>query len=209
MKKLAILGSGDLGQLIAHHAPDSNFEVVGFFDDFAVKEVNQIPILGKVKDVETQFNKGLFTHIIIGIGYKHLTFRSDLFKSLKNKIPFANIVHSSCYIDSSVKLGEGIVILPGSVVDKGCIINDNVLLNTACVIAHDSEIGFNCFLAPRVSIAGFVVIGESCFIGINTTVIDGIQVANNVQTGGATLLTKDIIKCGLYVGVPARFVKEI
>ena len=36
MKKLALIGAGDLGQQIAWHAKqDGHYEVVGFFDDYA------------------------------------------------------------------------------------------------------------------------------------------------------------------------------
>ena len=54
MKKLAIIGSGDLGRLIAYHAiQDNQFQVVGFFDDYAKtgSSVDNIKILGKILDI--------------------------------------------------------------------------------------------------------------------------------------------------------------
>lgn len=208
MKKLVILGGGDLGRLIAHHAPDSGYEVVGFFDDFtSEKNIDGIQVLGKSIDIEDHFNKNQFTHLIIAIGYKHLDARASFFNKWKGKIPYANILHSSSYIDASVHLGEGIVILPGCKLDKGVIISDNVLLNTGVVIAHDTSIGFNTFLAPGVVIAGFVKIAESCFIGVGTVIIDNISIQDHVQTGGGSVVVKSIQKSGLYVGMPSRFVR--
>jgi len=206
MKKLAILGSGDLGQLIAHHAPDSGYEVVGFFDDFTIeKNVNGIPVLGKSNSIMELYSNQVFSHLLIAIGYKHLIARSEFFQKWKAKIPYANIIHSSSYVDQSVNLGEGIVILPGCKLDKGVVINDNVLLNTGVVIAHDTIVGYNSFLAPGVTLAGFINIGNSCFIGVGTTIIDNISIIDETQTGGGSVVVRNIEKKGLYVGIPARF----
>ena len=56
-KKLAIIGSGDLGQLIAHHASeDSKMEVVGYFNDFAA--VVKFNAWAAVAKVFNQFSGG-------------------------------------------------------------------------------------------------------------------------------------------------------
>ena len=210
MKKLAIIGSGDLGQLIAYHAvTDKQFEVVGFFDDYAVENttINKVKVLGTIADIETLYKQNVFDVIICGIGYKHLEFREKLFHDLQHKIEFANLIHSSCYIDASCNLGKGIFMLPSSVLDFNVTIADNVVINVASAIAHDSKIGSHTFISPRVAIAGFVIVGKRCNIGINSTIIDNITIADNVQTGGGTVVNKDLKNKGLYVGNPARFIR--
>jgi len=210
MKRLAIIGSGDLGQLIAHHAHhDHQFEVVGFFDDFIKlgSTVKGIQVLGAISDIETCFNENVFDVIICGIGYKHLTFRENIFKKLYDKIEFANLIHSSCNIDASSKLGKGIFMLPGSVLDTNVVIEDNVVVNISCAVAHDSKIGAHSFLSPRVAIAGFVTIGRRCNIGINTTIVDNIKINDDIQTGGATVVIENLVNKGLYVGNPSRFIR--
>jgi sugar O-acyltransferase (sialic acid O-acetyltransferase NeuD family) len=208
MKRLAIIGSGDLGQQIAYHANNDNkFEVVGFFDDFESPETSTSKILGTVERVEKVFKNGGFDVLIIAIGYKHFAVRETLFSRFKNIIPFATIIHSSCYVDVSCKIGEGVCLFPGSVLDANVEVKDNVLINVACTIAHDSIIGRNTFLSPRVAIAGFVTIGENCNIGINSTIIDNIKITNNSQIGGGAVVISNIEKHGLYVGNPSRFIR--
>ncbi|GAA3621343.1 acetyltransferase [Flavivirga jejuensis] len=210
MKKLAIIGAGDLGQQIAYHAAqDNQFEVVGFFDDFATPNtiINQIKVFGKVEDVENGFTNKLFDEVIIGIGYKHLGFREKLYTSLKAVVPFATFIHSSCYIDASCVVGSGVCIFPGVIIDQQAIIKDNVFINISCTIAHDSIIAQHTFLSPRVAIAGFVNIGKRCNIGINSTIIDNINVADDVQIGAGTVVINQIEKSGLYVGNPSRFIR--
>ncbi len=212
MKKLAIIGSGDLGQLIAHHAKvDEHFDVVGFFDDYkkTTEHVDNYPILGGINDVTTLFQSSLFDCIIIAIGYKHLPVKKNLFESLKGKIPFGKIIHSSCYADVSATVGDGTVLLPGCILDRNVDIGDNVLINVGVTIAHDSIIGNHSFISPCVSVAGFTKIGECCNIGINSTIIDNIYIGDNIQTGGGTIVINDLSEAGLYVGCPARLLRKI
>jgi sugar O-acyltransferase (sialic acid O-acetyltransferase NeuD family) len=210
LKKLAILGSGDLGQLIAHHAEeDGHYSVVGFFDDF-MKEgsiIGQVKVIGKLNEVFEKYEAKKFDEIIIGIGYKHIQFRKNIFEKFFEKIPFAKIIHSSSYVDKSCKVSEGCFVLPGCVLDKGVVLNSNVLMNTASVIAHDSIIGAHTFISPSVSIAGFVNIGQCCNIGINSTIIDNVSICDNVQVGGGGVVIKNIVKSGLYVGNPVKYIR--
>lgn len=208
MKKVAIIGSGDLGQLIGHHAKHS-YKVAGFFDDYQEvgTKVDALPVLGKIDDIEEQFATGVFDEIMIAVGYKHFAFREALFERFKEKIPFATIIHPSCSVDPSCLIGAGSCLLPGSVLDRNVVIANNVLINVGCTIAHDTTVQSHSFLSPRVALAGFINIGERCNIGINTTVIDKISITSDVQTGGGTVIIKNIEKPGLYVGNPAKFIR--
>src|SRR5690554_5157963 len=113
MKRLAIIGSGELGQQIAYHAiKDNQFEVIGFFDDFRNKGeiINDLPILGSIEDVHSIFKNNQYDLLLIAIGYNHMELRRSLFEQFKSKIPFARFIHSSCIIDSSSIIEEGVVI---------------------------------------------------------------------------------------------------
>lgn len=210
LKTLAIIGSGDLGQLIAYHASQSGmFNTVVFLDDYRKPGdyVCGYKIIGGTKDIETLFEQNKYDQLIIAIGYMHFKIRKSLFEKYNHKIPFATIIHPSAYVDSSCSIGSGTFILPGCVLDNNTTIGDNVLLNTGCTIAHDSIIKNHSFLSPRVAIAGFVKVGECCNIGINTIIIDNISITDEVQTGGGAVITKNITEPGLYVGVPAKKIK--
>lgn len=210
MKRIAIIGSGHLGQQIAYHIhQDTVDKVVAYFDEFKEKDtlVDNIPIIGGNNDIEEAYENKLFDEILIAIGYKHLDFKKKIFEQLVNKIPFYSFIHSSVYLDPSAKIGRGTIIYPGCILDQYVEIGDNVLLNIGCVIAHDSKIGNHSFLSPAVSIAGFVKVDELCIIGINSTIIDNINITSHTQIGGATVVIKNLEKSGLYVGNPARFIK--
>ncbi|WP_366184814.1 acetyltransferase [Flavobacterium ovatum] len=209
MKTLAIIGSGDLGQQIAHYAfTDKHYSRVVFFDDFATeKEVVGIAVVGRVSEIETAFNEKLFDEVLIGIGYKHLAVKKKIYNNLKGKIPFGKIIHSTSWVDASATIEKGCVVYPGCLIDAKVKIKANTILNIGCTIAHDTVVNSHCFLSPRVAIAGFVKVEELCVLGINTTIIDGISIVEKTQTGGGTVLIKSIEKSGLYVGNPAKFIR--
>lgn len=207
IKKLVIVGAGDLGQLIAFHALESKqYEFIGFYDDTrdVGTETEFGTIIGHIPNILNDYKKYHFEEIIIGIGYKHLKFKQQLFETLVDEIPFATIIHKSANIASNCKIGKGTVILSGCNLDKGVIIGDNTFLNIGCTIAHDSIIESHCFLAPGVIVAGFVEIQKRGFIGIGTTIINNINICEDVQTGGGSVIIKNISEPGIYIGAPAK-----
>ena len=212
MKRIAIIGSGHLGQQILHliHT-DTEHEVVGFYDDFALPGtvINGTRVLGKLDIIHSDFLENRFDELIIGIGYNHLAFKGALFERFSAvNIPFFTFIHSSCLIDSSAIIGSGVVIYPGTVVDQKVTIEDNVLINLSVTISHDSKIGAHGFIAPAVAIAGFVHIGPYCMLGIQSTVIDNITLGSFVTLGGGAVVVKNIDKRGIYIGHPAKFLRE-
>ena len=209
MKTLAIIGSGDLGQQIAHYAlNDKHYDKVVYFDDFTIqKEVNGCLVLGKTAQVISAFENKQFDELIIGIGYNHLKIRKELFEKLSNKIPFATIVHSTCWLDPTVKIMKGCFLYPNSTIDYRSVVSENTIIANDCTIAHDVIIGSHSFFSARIAVAGFVETGEQCFFGINSTIIDNIKVNKKTQIGAGTVVINSIEKSGLYVGNPAKFVR--
>lgn len=210
MKKVAIIGAGDLGRLIAHHISQcGNYTAVGFFDDFAVAGtfIMDLPVLGPLSQIMDQFAAGQFDELMIGIGYNHMTFRKSVFETYAGSIPFATLIHKSSYVDPSVKIGQGCFILPGCTIDAHAELGENVLLNAAAVVAHDSTIGSHSFLAPSVAVAGKTQIGECCILGINCTVIDNLRIHPNIRIGAGAVVLSNLETSGMYAGVPAQLKK--
>lgn len=210
LKKLAIIGSGDLGEQIAWHAVnDNHYDVIGFFDDFAEpgSTRHKLPILGKLTDVVASYERKEFDEVLIAIGYKHFSERLRIFEDLKDRLPFGRLIHSSSYIDPSVQMGRGVVVYPRCVVDMKTTLEDNTLLNAGVVVAHDTTIGAHSFLSPGVKVAGFVRVGSCVSLGIGTSVVDNIYIADTIRTGAGAVVTKTLTEPGLYLGMPARLYK--
>lgn len=212
MKRVAIIGAGVLGQHILHYLNQSaKLQAVGFYDDYQKigAVVKDLPVFGPINMIFKGFEEDKFEELIMGIGYNHMPLREQLFETFQKTINFATFIHPSAHIDSTAVLGKGVIVLPGCIFDKNVVVKNNVFLNVGCIISHDTMIGSNTFFAPAVSTAGFVNVGCRSFLGINTTVINNINMCNDVQTGGGSVVVTDIERPGVYVGVPAKFLKTI
>jgi sugar O-acyltransferase (sialic acid O-acetyltransferase NeuD family) len=205
MQKLGIIGASDLGNLIAHHILCTHaFQLIGFYDNYRnFAETGEY--LGNTDQIVTDFQSGKIDSLLIGIGYTNFHFREYFFNYFSGYgIPFASFIHPSNYIDPSVTIGRGTVILPGCVVDRNVIFEENVFVNISCTIAHDTVIKKHSFISPAVNIAGSAVIGDKNFIGIGTTIINKIHTVAESVIGAGSVVIKNIPVKGTYAGNPCR-----
>ena len=210
-KRVAFLGSGEMARHIAHYmVEDNQFDVVGCYDDFVEKGamVFGYPILGRLDEVEQDYLNGVFDEIINAIGYTRFKYRKELYDRFVDKVPFATFIHSTCLVDSTAKIGKGVVIFPFCIVYLDAVIEDDVFIQIRSYVT-DSKVKKHTLLSGTVSIAGRSEIGECCFLGISTTVSNDVKVCDFVTTGASTAVVRDITESGLYVGAPARKIKDI
>ena len=109
MKKLALLGAGDLGDQIMEYVKETGmYEIVGFFDDNeALGNMHRgLPIFGKINTVENYYKQGDFDYVFITIGYRWFDTRERIYKELKGKVPFANIISPLAVVKKGAKLGR-------------------------------------------------------------------------------------------------------
>lgn len=212
MKRILIIGAGDLGQQISHYISESNdFEVVGFVDDWGeIGEIrNGYQILGRISQLEVLYSQNIFDELLMGIGYNHFKVRKTIFEKYSQMIPFATYIHPTCVVDSTAKIGKGVIILPKCVIDMEVIIDENVFIYTGTVLGHNTHIGAQSIISLSVTTGGFSTIGESCFVGIGSCVCDNTTIANHTFLGAGTNVIKDITEAnGVYVGNPAKYLKE-
>lgn len=209
-QRIAIIGSGELAKHIAHYAvQDNQYEVVGYFDDFAVvgSMINSHQIIGKLNQVEQFFKEGQFDQLLIGVGYTRMAYRKEVFERFLKIVPFATFIHSSCFVDSNAKIAQGSIIFPRCTIYMGCVIKENVFIQVGSCIT-DCTIHSHTMISANVTIAGRSEIGKCCNIGVSTTIINDINLCDEVKTGAGAVVTKNISESGLYVGVPAKRISD-
>ena len=210
MKKLALIGSKDFARQIRSFAERTGeYEVVGYFDDFAPKDtmVDGLPILGKIEDVIPLYEKKYFDFLFFAAGYNNFHFREHTFSTLKGKVPFANIIMPNAKLRKNVKIGEGVYIGNNTIIDSNTIIEDNVFIHGSSGIGHDGHIGAHTYISGRFNSAGFVDIGSRCFIGICVLVSDHISICDDTWIGLGCIVAKDIKNPGKYMSPSAKLYK--
>ena len=116
---------------------------------------------------------------------------------------------------------------------KDVYINFNLVILDVCPV----KIGNNCFFGPNISIltaihpmiaeernvyfdkdkgyftnreyAKPITIGNDCWIGGNVTILAGVTIHDNVIVGAGSVVTHDLESGYVYVGNPAKKLREI
>ena len=205
MSRIAFIGAGMLGkQALEISLIQGKYKPIGFYDDFSKDDTfEDLPILGKIDDILTDFQNDVFDYLFIAIGYNHLGFKQELFRKFKD-IPMATIVHPTAVIEASSTLEGGNLIYAGCYIGPHCNMEKGTVLNIKSCLAHDTNIGFCTFLSVGINVGGKVNFGERCFIGIGVTLVDNINICDDVFLGAGTVVIRPITEPGTYVGSPAR-----
>ena len=210
MKKLAFIGAGSHSDAVFYMQDRKNYKFVGYFDDKDQNEYNGYPILGTIEEVVVALDKGLVDNVFITIGDNIK--RSEIFDLIKrnhyNKL--INIVAPTATIlNMNSLIGKGIFVGHNCFIGAEVVIKDNVIINTNSTIEHHTIIENHVNTTIGACIAGIVNIGEGVYLGASTTIIQCIEIAPWIKTGAGTVIVNDLdIENGLYVGLPARYIKK-
>lgn len=212
MKKLYIVGAGGFGreilwlvQRINEHVPTWKFS--GFIDDNAELQgltQNGYPILGDCDYLQKVTND---VWVVIAVGAAQV--KKKIVKKLEqcSNIKFATLIDPSVLWSDSVSIGEGSIICAGSVLTVDVKIGNHVAVNLNCTVGHDAVLQDYTTVYPGVHISGNVAVGQCVELGTGSQIIQGKKIENNIVVGAGSVVTKDLLEQGTYVGVPVRKVK--
>ena len=114
---------------------------------------------------------------------------------------------------SGVQIGDNVSIGACSTVERGIltntIIGEDVKIDDLCQIGHGVVLGKQVRVAAGTILCGRVQVGEGTWISPKVTIIQGAKVGKRCLIGiGANLLT-DAGDNGVYVGNPARRIRDV
>ena len=121
-------------------------------------------------------------------------------------------------------IGNKVFIGPFVEIGKRVKIGDNSRISSHTYICEKVEIGKNCFIGHGVMFTNDkfsdgninfnksewmkTVIEDDVLIGSNATILP-VNICSNVVIGSGAVVTKDIKIKGIYVGNPAKFLKDV
>lgn len=112
------------------------------------------------------------------------------------------IIKENCII------GSNSVIVRGSA-NENTILNNDVNLAPGCLIGHGCQIGKYSHFANGVNLGGSSYVGDYNFLGSGSIISAGVKIrVENVIIGAGSTVIDDIEDEGVYVGAPAKKIKE-
>lgn len=206
MKDLLLIGAGGHAKVVADIIlKNEEYKIIGLIAQKQEDGFWGIPVIGNDDCLQELYEKGV-SHAFVAIGDGRV--REKLTKILKEiGYEIINVISNQAVVSSTVKLGKGIVIMPGAVVNADTVIEDGCIINTNSSVDHDNCIGRFTHIAPGSAIAGFNKIGRNCFLGTGCRIIDKIQIGDNSVVGAGCVVIKDIAGNCTVVGVPAQIIK--
>lgn len=192
--KLALFGYGGHAREVAAQI---NKPIDFFVDDEFVNEYTN-PI--------SSFNPQ--THLMM-VAVANSYERKRIVERLPKETNYFKFVHPTAQIMAiDVTIGDGTFIGANSIITTNINIGNHGILNRGNQIGHDSIIGDYFSAMPGAIVSGNVRLGECVYMGNNSSIKEKIQVCSNVIIGSNATVVKNIITSGVYVGVPAKFLKK-
>lgn len=212
-KNLVIVGNNPLAEIANEYFTyDSPYNVIGF--SIERNYMKSRSFLGHIMvpfdEIESYFPPSYYS-VFVTLGYDKMNKdRTRIYLDLKKKgYEFASYISSDAFVWRNAKIGEHCFIFENNTIQPFVEIGDNVIIWSGNHIGHHTKIGNNCFISSHVVISGLCNIGVNCFFGVNSTVANNINIDDYCLIGAAANIVKDTVAGKVYVGNPARGIKEV
>lgn len=210
---IIIYGIGPISKTIFYSSrKNGQFEVSGFTADCQYITSNTFcgkPVIS-FERVELVYPPDQFDMLVVNVGHvAGAISRKVMFqKALKKGYNFINYIDGKADVTEDVVMGQNNIIMSNTHIGPTGIMGDNNFIRENIYLAHDFNIGSHNFLAGGCNFGGTCVIGDLNFIGIATTVINNIEIQDGNFLGAGSLVVKDIGSRGLYMGHPAKRIRD-
>lgn len=211
MKDIIIIGAGDFAKKnICLIRRNKVFKIIGYLNPYNCGDLFGVKYLGNDEYLEkADYKNNLNASIGIAGNMIVLNKRNRIIKLLKEKninVPY--IIDRDTFIEENVELNEGVIVFKGSFVDFNVILKSFSVINLHSLIGHDVIIGENTVISPKCAIGGGCKIGNNCFVGMHSTINPYLEISDDVIIGSGSVVTRNIIEKGVFVGNPAKKIKS-
>ncbi len=196
--KTIIQGGGEHARVVLDCLLAQGAKVVGLFDPKYSGTLFGIPQRGTY---DQSFEPEAYAIVAIGDN----TLRKKVVEKTKHR--FQNAIHPSAIISPYASVGEGNMILHGTIVQAQTQIGNHVIINTGTQVDHDNVIADYVHLGPGVVLCGTVHVGTGSFIGAGSVIIPGKKVGAWAIVGAGSVVIQDVPDHAVVVGNPARIIR--
>jgi len=205
-RPVLIYGAGGFGREVASWLqtdPASSLHPIAFIDDASTKIEPEarsgIPV-GPLKIIAEK-HRGTGVLFALGSGKSR---HDAAIRATQAGLFAESFVHSSVIVGERVSIGEGGLILPGTILTCDIRIGRFVVANCSCNIGHDVEIGDYATLMGNNSLNGNVHIGNFATIGSRATIYPGRRIGIRSTVGIGSVVIRSVHDDVTVFGIPAK-----
>jgi sugar O-acyltransferase (sialic acid O-acetyltransferase NeuD family) len=198
---VAIFGTGGFAREVACilHDQGRGDRIVAFHEPDEVYEAREL--LGVPVRPQSTFDPAKH-RAVVGIG--NPTLRQKVVSELPTNTVFDTLIHPTVVMSQWVEVGAGSVICAGCVLTCQISIGQHCHLNLNSTVGHDCTFGDFCTVAPGTNISGNCAFGNRVDVGTQASFRQHVRICDDAVIGMGTVVVKDILEAGTYVGVPAK-----
>lgn len=162
-----------------------------FDDDSSINELLSIP-------VKHQWNGE--APIVVSVGNNN--YRKQIAERLNCE--FGTAIHPSAIVSPYSTIGEGSVVMQGTVIQSNACVGRHCIVNTGATIDHECVLGDYVHVSPQATLCGNVHVGEGAWIGAAAVVIPGVKIGRWSVIGAGSVVLNDIPDGVVAYGNPCR-----
>lgn len=206
MKNVLLVGGGGHCRSVIDVAECAGYTILGILDrpEEVGKSVLGYPVLGTDDDMIKYVDKADF---VVTVGQiKSPSLRIRLHHMIANVGGhLATIIAPTAHVSKYATIGAGTVVMHQAVINANARVGIGCIINTFANIEHDVQIGNYCHISTGVMVNGGSYVAEGTFIGSQSVVNQYVAVmGGGVIIASSTVVNKDILDKGIYVGNPAK-----
>jgi UDP-3-O-[3-hydroxymyristoyl] glucosamine N-acyltransferase len=112
------------------------------------------------------------------------------------------VIESNCYIGSNVTIVRGSA-------NEFTVVGEGTCMAHGTLIGHGCQIGKQNHFANNVSLGGGCYTADKCFFSSGVVLSPGAKLKAEVLIGAGGVVIGTLTKSGVYIGIPAKWKKEI
>lgn len=216
--QLVLVGSGGFGRETAEvvramndaHPGGPRWNLLGFLDDdpgLWGTSVSGTPVLAGV-DALAELPDA---HVVLCTGSPgNFTSKKRIAERLG--LPperYATLVHPSAVVPESCRLGEGTVVLAGTVATTDVEVGAHVGIMPQSVLTHDCRLDDFVTVGAAVCLAGGVHVQEGAYLGAGCQIRGTLTIGAWALVGMGAVVLADVPPGEVWTGVPASFLRTV
>lgn len=209
MKDIIMVGGGGFCKSVIDVAEDAGYHILGVLDlpEEVGKDILSYKVIGTDDDIPLYVGKASF---VVTVGHiKDSALRRKIYKKIKDAGgDVETIVAKDAYVSPYAEVGEGSLIMHKAMLSAEAKVGTCTIINSLVNVSHEAHIGDFCHISTCAAVNGACEIGDDTFIGSQTVVNQGVKIVGGI-IASQSLVNKDIIEKGIYVGCPAKMIKSL